>query len=112
MRAKPDGFELVFTEPVDPARASNVESYRMDNYTYLYSGAYGSDELNKNKNPITEAIVSADELSVYLKVDSLKPHYVHELHAEGVVNRMGEPLLHSAAYYTLNRIPQNDCINS
>lgn len=106
MRAKPDGFELVFTEPVDPARASNVESYRMDNYTYLYSGAYGSDELNKNKNPITEAIVSADELSVYLKVDSLKPHYVHELHAEGVVNRMGEPLLHSAAYYTLNRIPQ------
>jgi hypothetical protein len=106
MRAKPDGFELVFTEAVDPARASDVDSYRMDNYTYLYSGAYGSDELDKNENPITEAIVSSDKMSVYLKVNNLKSHYVHELHAEGVVNRMGEPLLHSAAYYTLNRIPQ------
>ena len=106
MRAKPDGFELVFTQPVDPTKASNVGSYRMNNYTYLYSGAYGSDELDKSENSITEATVSTDRMSVYLKVNNLKAHYVHELHAEGVLNREGMPLLHPEAYYTLNRIPQ------
>ena len=29
MRAQPDGFELVFTEPVDPTTAGNVQSYAL-----------------------------------------------------------------------------------
>jgi hypothetical protein len=105
MRAKPDGFELEFTQVVDFEKASDARSYRMNNYTYLYSRAYGSDELDKNENLITEAIVSDDRMSVYLKVEGLKPLYVHEVHAEGVANLNGESLLHASAYYTLNRIP-------
>lgn len=105
MLAKPDGFELVFTKQVNPTTASDLDSYRMQNYTYLYSGAYGSDEWEKEENLITEAKVSDDRMSVHLKVEGLRPHFVHELHAEGVTNVNGEPLLHSEAYYTLNRIP-------
>jgi len=105
MRAKPEGFELVFTEPVDPKTASNPKSYRMHSYTYLYSSAYGSDEWEKKDNPIIEAKPSDDGMSVYLKIDGLRPHFVHELHAEGVTNEDGLPLLHPSAYYTLNRIP-------
>ncbi|MFM9148073.1 MAG: hypothetical protein ACKORI_08150 [Verrucomicrobiota bacterium] len=106
MRARPDGFELVFTKPVDRARAGDVASYRMSSYTLLYSSAYGSDEILTAPNPVTSAVVAADGLSVRLKVGALRELHIHELHADGVKSEAGEPLDHADAYYTLNRIPQ------
>ncbi len=106
MRAKPDGFELVFTEPVDPLTAGNVNSYAMNSYTYLYSSAYGSDEIDKQDLKITSATVSDDKLKVQLKIDGLRPLYVHELQAKGVTAGNGAKLAHADAYYTLNRIPK------
>jgi hypothetical protein len=106
MRAQHDGFKLVFTEPVDPKTATDINSYRMSNYTYWYSHAYGSEELEVEQNEITEVIVSDDRMSVRLIVDGLRAHYVHELHASGVTNGKGEFLIHQDAYYTLNRIPE------
>src|SRR5262245_13402286 len=46
MRAKPDGFELTFTEPVDPATAGDPKSYKLLTYTYIYQSAYGSPEVD------------------------------------------------------------------
>lgn len=106
MRAQSDGFTLVFTEPVDAATAGNVASYTMSSYTYLYSSAYGSDEIDGQTLKITSAEVSADKLSVRLKVDGLRSLYVHELQADGVTNTKGSKLAHANAYYTLNKIPK------
>ncbi len=105
MRAKHDGFELVFTQEVDPQSAADPKSYNMQSYTYLYHSAYGSDEIQQKKPAIREATVSEDGLSVRLKVEGLRELFVHELSADGIRNRDGEPLLHRHAYYTLNRIP-------
>jgi hypothetical protein len=107
MKAKPDGFELVFTKPVDVARAGDIASYRMSNTTLFYSGAYGSDEIQSAPNAVTGAQVAADGLSVRLKVDGLRELYIHELHADGLRSTAGESLDHADAYYTLNRIPKN-----
>lgn len=106
MRAKPDGFELVFTSPVSADFAGNPASYSMKSFTYLYSSAYGSDEIEAQPAPITAATVSPDGLSVRLKVDGLRELYVHELHCDGVRSATGEKLDHSDAYYTLNKRPQ------
>lgn len=106
MKAKPDGFELVFTEPVDAASAGDVKSYAMSSYTYLYSSAYGSDEIDAQNLKITQAVVSADRLHVTLKIEGLRELYVHELHAKGVKSASGKPLVFNDAYYTLNRIPK------
>ena len=107
MKAKPDGFELTFTKPVDAARAGDLASYRMTNYTLFYSGAYGSDEIQSAPNPITGVQVAADGLSVRLKVGGLRELYIHELHADGLRSAAGESLDHADAYYTLNRRPKN-----
>src|SRR5262249_52682697 len=40
MRAKPDGFELTFTQAVDPETAGKVKSYRLETYTYIYQATY------------------------------------------------------------------------
>ena len=106
MRARPDGFELVFTTEVDPATAAGAASYSMKSYTYFYSSAYGSAEIEMQPLPIASATVSADRRRVRLKVDGLRPLFVHELLAPGVRSAAGTALAHPDAYYTLNRIPR------
>ncbi len=105
MRARPDGFELVFTRPVEKTSAADPASYEMNSYTYLYQSTYGSDEIQKQDLVITSAPVSEDGLSVRLTVNNLRELFVHELTALGIRSLNGEPLLHPHAYYTLNQIP-------
>jgi hypothetical protein len=105
MHARRDGFELVFTQPVDPHRAGAVASYRLQTFTYIYRAEYGSPEVDQTTPVIERAEVSADHRRVRLVVRGLVPGHVHELHAEGVRSAQGLPLLHSEAYYTLNWLP-------
>lgn len=106
MRALADGFELVFTEPVDPKTAGDVKSYFMKTYTYIYQSSYGSPEVDHTEPAITKAEVSKDGKSVRLTVDKLVEGHVHELTMTGVRNQADLPLLHAEAYYTLNFIPK------
>jgi glucose/arabinose dehydrogenase len=105
MRAKPDGFELVFTQAVDPATAGKVESYKMKTFTYIYQADYGSPVVDETKPTITEVAVSKDNKSVRLYVKGLQEGHVHDLNASGVKSGDGESLLHPQAYYTLNYVP-------
>jgi hypothetical protein len=105
MRAQPDGFELVFTKPVDKKSAENVDSYQLTSHTYRYHAQYGSDEILEQALVISQAKVSDDGLRVQLSAGPLREHFVHSLTALGVRSGDGEPLLHPNAYYTLNRIP-------
>ncbi|MFO0881119.1 MAG: hypothetical protein U0840_27665 [Gemmataceae bacterium] len=105
MRAKPDGFELVFTRPVDPTTAGDVKSYAMKTFTYIYQASYGSPEVDETKPTITRAEVGSDGKSVRLYVDKLQEGHIHDLEAKGVKSTTGENVLHPQAYYTLNYIP-------
>jgi len=105
MRAKPDGFELTFTQPIDAKTAGDLKSYSMREFTYAYREAYGGDEIDEILPTITAAEVGADGRSVRLKISPLTKGHIHELHFEGVKNTAGHPLLHTVGYYTLNEIP-------
>ena len=102
MHAKTDGFELTFTQPVDPATASNVANYAMKTFTYIYQSSYGSPEVDPTTPEITAALVSPDNKSVRLKVNGLQRGHIHDLECKGVRSAEGLPLLHNRAYYTLN----------
>ncbi len=105
MRARPDGFDLEFTRDVDPASATSPASYTMISYTYEYHPDYGSAEMDSKPQTIVAATL-VDPKTVHLAVGTLRVGYVHELDAPGVRDKGGaEPLLHSRAYYTLERIP-------
>ncbi|QDS96002.1 hypothetical protein FF011L_48060 [Roseimaritima multifibrata] len=106
MRAKPDGFELVFTRPVDRQSAADIGSYKIASHTYQYHAAYGSDEIDVQDLEVAKAEVSEDAMSVRLTVKGLRPLYVHALEAAGVQDQKGNTLLHPQAYYTLNQIPK------
>ncbi|MDA0284496.1 MAG: hypothetical protein O3B86_14195, partial [Planctomycetota bacterium] len=81
-------------------------SWQMNSHTYLYHSTYGSDEILQRKLAIEKVTVSDDGLRVRLQVNGLRELFVHELFAFGIRSRDGEPLLHSHAWYTLNRIPR------
>lgn len=106
MHAQPDGFELTFTKPVDPATAGDVKSYDLSTYCYIYQSAYGSPEVDQTKPVIEKATVAADGKSVKLTIKGLMEGHIHELSAKGVRSTAGGPLLHHMAYYTLNYIPE------
>jgi len=105
MHAEPDGFELTFTQEVDPKTAGDVASYSMKAWTYILRAEYGSPEVDKVEPKIVSATVGADKKSVRLVIDGLVKGHVHDLVAKGVRSKGGLPLLHPEAYYTLNEIP-------
>ncbi len=104
MRARSDGFELTFTQPVDATAAADLKSYTFENYTYIYQSNYGSPEVDRAKPPIEAVTVALDGLSVRLRVQ-LTPGHIHELKLPGVRSRTGDSLLHPVGYYWLNEIP-------
>ncbi len=106
MRARPDGFLVEFTSPVDPETAAAPASYELSSYTYILHSDYGSPEVDVAQLEIKEVRLAEDRLSVELVLDGLRSGYVHELHLDGVRGANGNPLLHARAYYTLVEIPR------
>jgi hypothetical protein len=106
MKAIPGGFELLFTQPVDPVTAESMESYSMKSFTYIFQAAYGSPEVDATTPTIRAAKVSEDRLRVRLLVDGLQRGHVHHLISAGVRSATQAELLHKDAYYTLNYLPK------
>jgi hypothetical protein len=107
MKAKPDGFELKFTEAVDAKTATDPASYTIETYTYVYQASYGSPEVDQTKPAIKSITVAPDGRSARLVLSELSEGHVHELKAAGVRSTSGQPLLHDTAYYTLFYIPKS-----
>jgi hypothetical protein len=106
MHAKPDGFELTFTKPVDAETAGKPESYSLKTFTYIYQASYGSPEVDHTTAKINKVEVAKDRKSVRLHVEGLQIGHLHDLTAPGVRSDDGRALLHPQAYYTLNYIPK------
>lgn len=107
IRARPDGFELEFTRPVDPEIARRPSSYEVTSFTYKYHKEYGSPIIRQETGPIQGVKVSDDSMRVRLAADNLRRYYIHEVKINGDVrSRSGMQLLHTVGYYTLNNIPE------
>ncbi|MBC7922883.1 MAG: auracyanin family protein [Ferruginibacter sp.] len=105
VKARPDGFELEFTAPVEEATARDAASYNLTGFIYKYHSAYGSATINQLRCPVKAIALSDDHTKVRLVVDSLREGYIHEIIAEGIRSADRFALLHNYGYYTLNRIP-------
>ena len=106
MEARPTGFELSFTKPVDPVAAADAANYTVASFTYERWEKYGSPEIDRAEHRIRRAVVASDGRSVHLTVEGFRAGYVYELAIDEVPGADGETLLHPNAYYTLNVIPR------
>ncbi len=113
VHARRDGFELTFTQPVDPATAGKADNWDVTQFTYEYHEKYGSPEFDFDGKPdsassvkVASATVSADNLTLNLKIEGWRTNYVTTIRALDVTNADGKPLRNDTVYYTLNQIPR------
>ncbi|RMG60428.1 MAG: hypothetical protein D6722_20940, partial [Bacteroidetes bacterium] len=111
VRAKSDGFEVEFTQPIDPASAAELAAYQGRSFIYKYHAVYGSPPVHQEDLSIKGYTLSEDGLRLRLWVENLRPWFIHELKLSGIRSAEGgHPLLHPTAYYTLNQIPEGDAL--
>ncbi|KAA5539189.1 hypothetical protein FYK55_25040 [Roseiconus nitratireducens] len=103
--ARPNGFAITFTKPVDQMSAVNPDSYILQTYTHVYQQGYGSPEVDQTTPEVQSASVSDDGLTVQLQIDGLMQGHVHDFDLSAIRSADGSPLVHAKAYYTLNEIP-------
>lgn len=104
IKSMPDGFLVEFTQPVNKETAQNLDSYKINSFTYKYHHNYGSPIINAKSLKIKGIQIAEDGMSVRLAIDSLRLGYIHELRLEGLKNTDDRSLLHNFGYYTLNNI--------
>ena len=105
INARPNGFLISFTKPVDRAIGSNPESYQLTTYTHIYHAGYGSPEVDHTTPRVVEATVSEEGLQVRLVVEGLVQGHVHDFDLSPMRSAEEDELVHVKAYYTLNEIP-------
>jgi cytochrome c551/c552 len=110
IKAKSDGFEFSFTQPVDVNSVKKAASYAIRSYIYKYQHQYGSPIIELKDLKIKGVEVSADRKKVRISIDGIRQFFIHEFTLKGVLNEKGEPLLHETAYYTLNEIPKGPAL--
>ena len=87
--------------------AATPANWSLSHYHYLYRAAYGSPQQEITPVKVTSATVSADGRTVRLKLPELRAAKIYELHHANLRAADGTAPLHTAAYYTLNRVGRN-----
>lgn len=112
VRAMPDGFEIEFTMPVDRKTAEDLDAYYGQSFLYKYHPVYGSPTIKKQSLSIEGVVVSDDGRKVRLQVTNMREYFIHQLNVTGIRAAQDTSLkvLHPAAYYTLNAIPEGTAL--
>ncbi len=106
MRALENGFEIVFTEPLEAGVGGDPTSYELQQWWYRPTEQYGGPKLDLERLPVKSANVSADRRSVFLEVEGCKEgHVVHVRLAGPFHDERGNAPWSTEGWYTLNRIP-------
>lgn len=104
MQLTPAGFDLTFTQAVDPQTAANPLNYSFQHYYYEYHLQYGSDQYDVQTIPVTEVQISSDNKKVSLTLSTIKPGYIYELNLGNIKSASGEDLANKMICYTVNRL--------
>jgi cytochrome c len=107
VRAKPGGFEIEFTEPLNPRRNISASDLLIQQWWYLPTESYGGPKKDPEQLEINHLTISQDRKRVYLQIPGLKKeHVVYFRLPNDLQNDRGESLWSSEAWYTLNNIPE------
>jgi cytochrome c len=108
VRAKSDGMEIEFTEPLQDGDGWSASDYEVKQWRYVPTVEYGGPKVDEKPLTIRTAHVSGDRKRVFLAIDGLKSgHVVYIRLKNKFVSSAGNGLWSTEAWYTLNQIPQN-----
>lgn len=106
IRAKPKGFEIEFTEPLEDDKILNPEDFLVQQWWYQPTENYGGPKMDLTQLEISTLEVSEDRKRLLLNLPGLKKeHVVYFRLPENLRSGTQQPLWSSEAWYTLNNIP-------
>jgi len=113
LQVRPDGLWLRFNFPLDRTAAVNPANYHLEQWNYLWSSNYGSDQYSAehpgqkghDQVKITSANLSRDGREVRLKIPGLRPVNQVEIRLD-LMGEDGKPW-RELAYLTINAIPKH-----
>jgi hypothetical protein len=110
VHARSDGFELIFTKPVDRKSASEAANYLVKQFTYKYHQEYGSPEFDQagkigaTETPVAKVELSDNARKAVLQIANLRTGYVTSFQL-AVSSAEDEDLRNDTFFYTLNAKP-------
>ncbi|MDQ3017665.1 MAG: DUF1080 domain-containing protein, partial [Bacteroidota bacterium] len=106
VRAKSDGVEIEFTEPLRDGDGWDVNDWEIRQWRYVPTKDYGGPKVDDTALKVEGAFVSADRKKVSLKLAGMKAGHVVYIHMKDpYVSESGLPVWTTEAWYTLNSIP-------
>ncbi|MBX3408946.1 MAG: DUF1080 domain-containing protein [Phycisphaeraceae bacterium] len=105
VRALPDGFELEFTRPIDPAWLANPAHYAVSHWTYAPTAAYGGPKVDQQSLRVSHAVPNSNGIRVTLTIPGLREGYCVHIRTDPT-SLAGETIWSTEAWYTLNHIPR------
>lgn len=107
VRARSNGFEIELTEPLAAGIGWDPESYRVTQWRYEPTEAYGGPKLDVEELRPRSASVSDDRRRVFLELDGLREERVVHLRIDdpAFAAESGRALWSGETWYTLNKIP-------
>ena len=109
VRAKSNGVEIEFTEPLDPAFGADAADYNVRQWYYLPTNEYGGPKLDDRRMPVQSVHMSADRKKVFLELNGMQEQHVIYVRLPYYwTSTAGRSLWTTEAWYTLNQIPTDD----
>ena len=108
VRAKSNGVEIEFTEPLGLNDGWNKSDYEIRQWYYLPTKEYGGPKLDDKALDILSVNVSEDRKKVFLELAGMEADHVVYVHLQkAFVSANNNELWATEAWYTMNAIPQN-----
>ena len=109
VRAKTNGLEIEFTEPLEEGTGWNPAEYEVLQWYYQPTAEYGGPKLNEQRLSVLSASVSEDRKKVFLELAGMKAGHVVYVHLPSSwISATGNELWTTEGWYTLNNIPENN----
>ncbi len=106
VRAKTNGMEIEFTEPLREGEGWDAYSYLVKQWWYKPTVNYGGPKMDEETLNVVSASVLADRKKVFLEIPGLKPGHVVNIHLRNLpLSDLGHEIWTTDAWYTLNNIP-------
>ncbi|MCB0706658.1 MAG: DUF1080 domain-containing protein [Saprospiraceae bacterium] len=107
VRAKSDGMEIEFTEPLPVGVGGDPKEYDVQQWWYLPTNNYGGPKMDEENLAIRSINISDDRKKIFLELDGMKPEHLIYIHLPSSwVSDLGGEIWTTEAWYTLNNIPE------
>jgi cytochrome c len=109
VRAKSNGVEIEFTEPLRDGDGWDPAHYQVKQWWYKPTIEYGGPKMDETDMTVASASVSADRKKVFLEIPGIKPGHLVYLRLRNLpLSELSHEIWTTEAWYTMNAIPAND----